>query len=82
MPFIKKIAGPIIKVLHKLWELKQNKDAWFGKPMSESFKKNDDVAIDNLKIKAENALSGKGVKRRRSMKKIIILKKRNNKRKK
>jgi hypothetical protein len=40
------------------------------------------MAIDNLKLKAEKALSGKGIKRRRSMKKLIILKKRNNKRRK
>ena len=52
------------------------------KPISESFKKNADVAIDNLKLMAENALSGKGIKRRRSMIKMIILKKQNNKRKK
>ena len=40
------------------------------------------IAIDNFKLKVENALSGKVIKRRRSMKKIIILKKLNNKRKK
>ena len=58
------------------------KDAYNGKPFSESLKQNTYIAINNLKTKAEKALSGKGIKRRRSMKKRIILKKRNSKRKK
>ena len=58
------------------------KDAIRGKPLNESLKDNADTAIDNLKSKAENALSGKGIKRRRSMKKMIILKKRSKKRRK
>ena len=58
------------------------KDAIKGKPLNESLKDNAGMAIDNLKSKAENALSGKGIKRRRSMKKMIILKKRSKKRRK
>ena len=41
--------------------------------MNESIKQNADVAIDNSKFKAEKALNGKGIKRRRSLKKMIIL---------
>jgi hypothetical protein len=58
------------------------KDTLVGRPIKETLKENANSAIDNLKLKAENALKGKGIKRRRSMKKMIILKKRNNKRKK
>ena len=58
------------------------KDTLVGRPIKETLKENANSAIDNLKVKAENALKGKGIKRRRSMKKMIILKKRNNKRKK
>ena len=89
IPLIKKSAGPLLKGAASALGSEAvttatniAKDAWAGKPISESFKKNAHVAIDNLKLKAENALSGKGIKRRRSMKKMIILKKRNNKRKK
>jgi len=89
VPIIKKNEGPLLKgaasaLGTEAFSAASNiaKDAWDGKPINESFKKNADMAIDNLKLKAEKALSGKGIKRRRSMKKLIILKKRNNKRKK
>ena len=58
------------------------KDALICRPMKDTLKENANSVIDNLKTKAEHALGGKGIKRRRSMKKMIILKKRNNKRKK
>ena len=54
------------------------KDTLVGRPqketLKETLKENANSAIDNLKVNAENALKGKGIKRRRSMKKMIILK--------
>ena len=72
---IKKSAGPILKGAALGSESVCTvsniaKDAYNGKPVGESLKQNADVALDNLKTKEEKALSGKGIKKRRSLKKF------------
>ena len=75
IPILKKSAGPLLKgaasaLGSEAVSTVSNiaKDAYNGKPIGESLKQNADIAIDNLKNKLENSLSGNGIKRRRSMK--------------
>ena len=68
VPLLKKAATAVGKeALGSLANIA--KDALIGRPMKDTLKENANSVIDNLKTKAEHALGGKGIKRRRSMKK-------------
>ena len=43
--------------------------------MRQRNKRGEDVSIDNLKERAENALEGRGIKRKKSFKKQVIFRK-------
>ena len=51
------------------------KDSINGRNIKESSKEHFDTAINNLKEKIENKLSGKGIKRKKNKNKLVIYKK-------
>lgn len=89
IPLVQKHGAPLIEkginavgtqVVTSANDLAQ--DIIKGKNIKESANEHFETAVDNLKRKAENALEGKGIKRKKKHKSYVILKKNNKNRKK